>query len=73
MEQESARWRCTTDDESHVIVMEYRHVPAPAPGAPIRDYPGARRLALSTGEPVRYIDAATFEIVATGELLRHID
>lgn len=73
MEREIARWRCATEDESGAVVIEYQHVPAPVRGVPPRDYPGARRLALSTGEQVRYIDAATFEIVETGELLRRID
>jgi hypothetical protein len=73
MEQEIGRWRCATDDESTVIVVEHQHVVIPLPGAPVRHYPGARRLALATGEPVRYIDAATFEVIATGELLRRLD
>lgn len=72
MEREIARWRCATDDESTVTVIEYQHVAAPAPGEPARHYPGARRLALSTGEPVRYIDADTVEVIQTGELLRRI-
>lgn len=72
MEQELARWRCIGDDETPVMVIEYRHAPAMLAGQPVRAYPGARRLALSTGEPVRYIDATTFEVIATGELLRHL-
>jgi hypothetical protein len=73
MEKEIARWRCRAEDESFVTVIEYQHVAAPAPGAPPRHYPGARRLALSTGEAARYIDAAIFELVETGEMLRRID
>ncbi|MEO6216152.1 MAG: hypothetical protein ABIO86_08980 [Sphingomonas sp.] len=73
MEREIARWRCRTEDESIVTVVEYRHVAAQLPGAPARLYPGARRLALSTGEVVRYIDATVFELVETGEMLRRID
>lgn len=73
MEQEIARWRCVGDDGSTVMVIEFRHAPTPTPGRPVRAYPGARRLALSTGEPVRYIDATTFEVIATGELLGRID
>jgi hypothetical protein len=72
MEQEIARWRCRTEDESLVTVIEYQHVAIQAPGAPARHYPGARRLALSSGERVRYIDAATFELVETGEMLERI-
>jgi len=70
VEQEIARWRCRTEDESLVTVVEYQYIATQAPGAPVRRYPGARRLALSTGEPVRYIDAAVFELVETGEMLR---
>jgi hypothetical protein len=72
MEKEIAQWRCRTDDESVVTVIEYQHVAVPAPGAPERRYPGARRLALTTGEAVRFIDATTFEIVESGELLSRI-
>lgn len=70
MEQEIARWRCIGDDETPVTVIEYRYAPATITGRPVRAYPGARRLALTTGEPVRYIDATTFEVVPTGELLK---
>ena len=73
MEKEIARWRCRTYDESFVTVIEYQHVAGPAPDASARRYPGARRLALSTGEVARYIDAVTFELVETGEMLRRID
>ena len=73
MEKEIAQWRCRTEDESLVTVIEYQHVAAQAPGGPKRRYPGARRLALSTGEVVRYIDATMFELVETGEMLRRID
>ena len=73
MEREIARWRCRTEDESIVTVVEYQYVAAQLPGALARHYPGARRLALSTGEVVRYIDATVFELVETGEMLRRID
>ena len=73
MEKEIAWWRCRTEDESLVTVIEYQHVAAPAPGAPARHYPGARRLALSTGEVVRYLDPTTFEVVESGELLRRTE
>jgi hypothetical protein len=73
VEKEIARWRCLTEDESLVTVIEYQHVAAPIPGAPARHYPGARRLALSTGEVARYIDAVRFELVETGEMLRRTD
>lgn len=73
MEKETGRWRCRTEDESSVTVIEYQHIAAPAAGEPYRLYPGARRLALSTGEAARYIDARTFEIVETGELLHRLE
>ncbi|QNQ09683.1 hypothetical protein [Sphingomonas alpina] len=73
MEREIARTRCTTEDHSTVMVIEYQHVAAPVPGAPARDYPGARRLALASGEAVRYIDARTFEVIGSGELLHRLD
>ncbi len=70
MEEESARYRCEGDDGSPLTVVEYRHIGHVETKAGRRRYPGARRLALFTGEPVRYIDALTFEIVGTGELVR---
>lgn len=73
MESEIGRWRCITDDETHLIVIEHQHRVIPMPGEPARHYPGARRFALSTGDDVRYIDATSFEIIATGEILRRID
>jgi len=74
VEIEIGCWRCSTEDESTVVVIEYQHLTThAAPGAPVRRYPGARRLALSTRERARYIDEATFEVVETGELLRRID
>ncbi len=72
METELARWRCVTEDETHVVVVELQHFPAQRAGAPVRNYPGARRFALTTGETVRYIDSDTFALSETGELLRRI-
>ena len=71
-ESEINRWRCRTEDESFVTVIEYQHVAVPAPGGPERRYPGARRLALATGESIGYIDAGIFEVIESGELLRRI-
>lgn len=70
MEEESARYRCEGDDGSPLTVVEYRHVGHANTEAGRRRYPGARRLALSTGQLVRYVDAVTFEVVDTGELVR---
>lgn len=70
MEQEVERIKCVGDDASQLTIIEFRYT-AVLPGSRgIRILPGARRLALSTGEAVRYIDRDTFEVVCTGELLR---
>jgi hypothetical protein len=68
--EELARHRCTGDDGTPLIVVEYRHVFTSHDGGKPRRHHGARWLALPDGEPVRHIDAETFEVVATGELLR---
>ncbi len=73
MEEALARYRCAGDDGTYVTVVDYRHVAIEAGATGVRRRPGARRLALTTGEAVRYIDAQTFEIVASGELLRRLD
>lgn len=70
--EELARHRCTGDDGSPLIVVEYRHVFTSSDGGKTRRQHGARWLALLDGEPVRHIDAATFEVVASGELLRRV-
>jgi len=70
VEEERSRHRCTGDDGASVTVIEYRHAATIPAASGTRIYPGARRLALSTGEAVRYIDAETFEVIASGELLR---
>jgi hypothetical protein len=70
MEETFAEYACEGDDGASVTVIEYRHVQRIGSASGPRLYPGARRLALSTGEPVRYIDGATFEVIDSGELLR---
>lgn len=70
MEEVFAQYPCLGDDGAFVTVIEYRHVERVGSASGPRLYPGARRLALSTGEAVRYIDAGTFEVVDSGELLR---
>lgn len=70
MEREIGRWRCATEDGSYLTVAASQHLAMPAAGEAARYNPGARRWALSTGEPVRYIDADTVEVTETGELLR---
>ncbi|MCM8730426.1 hypothetical protein ACFO8O_05520 [Hephaestia sp. GCM10023244] len=73
MEEALAHYRCASDDGTYVTVVDYRHVAIETGPAGVRYRPGARRLALTTGEAVRYIDARTFEIVASGELIRRLD
>ena len=73
MEKEFARYRCEGDDGSPITVLEFHHFDRVETEAGRRRYPGAQRLALSTGEPVRYIDPASFEVIGTGELLRRCD
>jgi hypothetical protein len=70
MEEELGRHRCVGDDGGIVTVIEARHVDVIPGASGTRVYPGARRLALSTGEAVRYIDSETFEVIDSGELLR---
>jgi len=72
MVQELARHRCTGDDGTALLVLEYRHIFTSEEGGKVRRQPGSRWLALLDGEPVRYIDGETFEIVASGELLRRV-
>jgi hypothetical protein len=68
--EQLARHRCTGDDGTPLIVVEYRHVFTSGEGGKTRKHRGSSWLVLLDGEPVRYIDAATFEVVASGELLR---
>lgn len=70
MEHEVHRFRCLSDDGTCLTVIEHRHVAIVDVEGKTRSLPGARRLALSTGERVRYIDADTYEVVDTGEVLR---
>ena len=72
-EAEIARYRCVEDDGSPLTVLEFQRFAIVQTRAGIRRIPGARRLALGSGEVIQYIDARTFEVVITGELLRLID
>jgi hypothetical protein len=54
------------------LVIEFRHARWNESDAGRRLAIGARRWALSSGEPVRHLDIATFEVIATGELLRRL-
>jgi hypothetical protein len=70
LEEALSRHRCVGDDGAILTVIEYRHVETILGASGTRIYPGARRLALSSGEAVRYIDRETFEVIGSGELLR---
>lgn len=72
MEDETARFRCMGDDDTPLIVIEFRHALTVLGKRGHRTFPGAIRLALSTGEAVRYIALDLFEVVDTGELLRRL-
>lgn len=71
MIEELARHRCTGDDGTPLLVIEYRHVFTSQGGSGLRQHRGAAWATLLDGEPVRYIDLNTFEVIATGELLVH--
>jgi hypothetical protein len=70
--EELARYRCMSDDETPVIVVERRYVHISRGGSGTRRQLGARRLTLETGEMVRYIDDELFEVVHSGELVRRL-
>lgn len=70
MIEELARHACLGDDETPLVVVEYRHIFTASEGDKVRRHRDAIWLALADGEPVRLIDADTFEVVASGELLR---
>lgn len=70
MEREVERIKCVGDDASQLTLIEFRHVATVQLGRSVRILPGARRLALSTGEAVRYLDHDNLEVIRTGELLR---
>ena len=67
-----ARHQCLGDDGTALTVLELRYVLQQATSAGDRNYLGARRWMLETGEDVRVIDLQTFEVLSSGELLvRH--
>lgn len=68
--EEIARHRCTGDDGSALVVVEYRYIFTTEGEAGVRRQRGSAWLALLDGEPVRYIDPERFEVVSSGELLR---
>lgn len=73
MEKELGRYRCITDDDCCLEVIEYQHVRIIDTDSGVRHYPGARRLATASNKSVRYIDNMTFEIIDTGKLVRRTD
>ena len=70
MEREISRMRCVGDDGTPLVVIEYQHVDRRRTGSTERTYPGARRLALASGEAVRPLGDGVWEVIATGEVLR---
>jgi len=73
VERETNRIRCLGDDGSTIVVVEHQHIEQRHTDIGQRSYPGARRFALTTGEPVRVIDDRLYEVSGTGELLRRLD
>ena len=71
--EEIGRYRCCGDDETPLIVIDYRLVEIDDSGGTVRRRLGARGVRLEFGEELRIIDAGTFEVPSTGELLRRID
>lgn len=69
-EREISRTRCVGDDGSPLSVVEYQHIDRRETGSGERTYPGARRLALASGDPVRSLGDGVWEVIATGEVLR---
>ena len=70
MERAISRTRCIGDDGSTLIVIEYQLIDRRRTKAGERAYPGARRLALDSGEAVRTLGDGLWEVIATGEVLR---
>ena len=68
--EEIARHRCTGDDGTPLVVVEYRYIFTTEGEAGVRQQRGAAWLSLLNGEPVRYVDADTFEVTSSGEMLR---
>ncbi|RYD97107.1 MAG: hypothetical protein EOP61_17090 [Sphingomonadales bacterium] len=68
--EEIGRYRCTGDDGTPLVVVEYRYIFTTESDVGVRRQRGSAWLSLLNGEPVRYIDAETFEITSSGELLR---
>ena len=69
MEREISRTRCIGDDGSPLVVIDYQHVDHRQTDSGERTYPGARRSALTNGEPVRPLGDGIWEVIATGEVL----
>jgi hypothetical protein len=68
--REISRTRCVGDDGSPLVVIEYQHIERRSTDTGERIYPGARRLALASGEPVRSLGDGIWEAISTGEVLR---
>lgn len=73
LERETLTSRCVDDNEVTVFVVQHQHFDRRRTTSGEREYPGARRWALTTGEAVRVIDGRTYEVIDSGELLRRVD
>ncbi|MDP5281120.1 hypothetical protein Q9Q95_19505 [Sphingomonas sp. DG1-23] len=71
--EEVGRYRCVGDDESPLVVIEYRLVECHERAGMVRRRLGPREVRLQFGDALRIVDGRTFEVPATGELIRRID
>ena len=73
LREEIGRYRCSGDDETPLVVIEYRLIELEESYGAVRRRLGPREVRLQFGEELRLIDARTFEVPTTGELIRRID
>jgi hypothetical protein len=71
--EEIARYSCVGDDETPLVVIEYRLVEFHDGQGGVRRHLGPRGVRLQFGDELRIVDAKTFEVPATGELIRRVD
>ncbi|KRC82578.1 hypothetical protein [Sphingomonas sp. Root241] len=71
--EEIARYPCVGDDETPLVVIEYRLVELHTSDGAVRRRLGPRGVRLQFGDELRIIDARTFEMPATGELIQRVD
>lgn len=71
--EEIGRYKCAGDDETPLVVVEYRFVELYELAGKTRRRLGSSHVALDSGEALETIDARTFEVIATGEMIRRLD